>query len=85
MRLCTSRLAGKGSLAVRAGVPAAHLIAAICTVLAAAAAAIMLAHAPRVAQVFAGIEYGVLPHVVVLLVLLAAHLQRNAGARLIDA
>jgi putative NADPH-quinone reductase/1,4-dihydroxy-2-naphthoate octaprenyltransferase len=78
------RLAGKGSLAVRAGVPGAYLIAAICTVLA-AAAAIMLAHASRVAQVFAGIEYGVLPHAVVLLVLLAAHIQRNAGARRIDA
>jgi putative NADPH-quinone reductase/1,4-dihydroxy-2-naphthoate octaprenyltransferase len=78
------RLAGKGSLAVRAGMPGAYLIAAICTVLS-AAAAVTLAHAPGVAQAFAGIEYGVLPHAALLLVLLAAHLQRDAGARRIDA
>jgi 4-hydroxybenzoate polyprenyltransferase len=55
------RLAGKRTLAVRTGVAVAYLIAAICTVLA-AATAILLAHTAAAGQVFAGIEYAVLPH-----------------------
>ncbi|HEX6110696.1 MAG TPA: NAD(P)H-dependent oxidoreductase [Geminicoccaceae bacterium] len=77
------RLAGKGTLAVRAGVTGAYLIAANCTALA-AAAAIALAHMPALAHLFAGIEYGVLPHAAILLVMLAGHVQENAGARRID-
>jgi hypothetical protein len=45
----------------------------------------MLAHTPAASQVLAGIEYAVLPHAAVLLVMLAAHAQADAGARRIDA
>ena len=77
------RLAGKGTLAVRTGVRGAYLLAAICTVLA-AAAAIALAHVAAVGRVFAGIEYAVLSHAAVLLVMLAGHAQADLGARRID-
>jgi 1,4-dihydroxy-2-naphthoate octaprenyltransferase len=77
------RLAGKRTLAVRTGVRGAYLIAANCTALA-AAAAIALAHVPALAHVFAGIEYGVLPHAAILLFMLAGHVEENAGARRID-
>ena len=77
------RLAGKRTLAVRTGVSGAYLIAANCTALA-AAAAIALAHVPALADAFAGIEYGVLPHAAILLLMLACHAQENAGARRID-
>jgi 1,4-dihydroxy-2-naphthoate polyprenyltransferase len=78
------RLAGKGTLAVRTGVSGAYLIAANCTALA-AAAAIALAHVPALAPALAGIEYGVLPHAAILLVMLAGHMQENnARARRID-
>jgi putative NADPH-quinone reductase/1,4-dihydroxy-2-naphthoate octaprenyltransferase len=77
------RLAGKRTLAVRTGVSGAYLVAANCTVLA-AAAAITLAHVPALAPALAGIEYGVLPHATILLLMLACHAQENAGARRID-
>jgi 1,4-dihydroxy-2-naphthoate octaprenyltransferase len=77
------RLVGKGTIAVRTGLRVAYLLAAICTVLA-AAAALMLAHIAAVGRVFAGIEYAVLPHAAVLLVMLAGHAQAEAGARRID-
>ena len=76
------RLAGKGTLAVRTGIAGAYLIAANCTALA-AAAAIALARMPELAGAFAGIEYGVLPHAAILLLMLAAHVQ-DAAARRID-
>ena len=63
--------------------PGAYILAASCTVLA-ATAAIVLTHVPASARAFAGIEYGVLPHAAVLLVMLAAHSRQNAGARRID-
>jgi 1,4-dihydroxy-2-naphthoate polyprenyltransferase len=75
--------AGKGTLAVRTGVRGAYLIAANCTALA-AAAALALAQTPALAHVFAGIEYGVLPHATILLVMLATHIQEDAGAPRID-
>jgi 1,4-dihydroxy-2-naphthoate polyprenyltransferase len=77
------RLAGKGTLAVRTGVPGAYVIAASCTVLA-AAAAIVLTQVPASARAFAGIEFGVLPHAAVLLPMLAAYIRQDAGARRID-
>lgn len=77
------RLAGKRTLAVRAGIRGACLIAANCAALA-AAAALALAHLPAVAPLFAGIEYGILPHAAVLLVMLAGEAQQDAGARRID-
>jgi 1,4-dihydroxy-2-naphthoate octaprenyltransferase len=77
------RLAGKRTLAVRTGIPGAYLIAAISAVLA-AATAIVLAHIGAAGRVFAGIEYAVLPHLAVLLVVLAGHAQGDAGARRID-
>jgi putative NADPH-quinone reductase/1,4-dihydroxy-2-naphthoate octaprenyltransferase len=77
------RLAGKRTLAVRTGVRGAYLIAANCTALA-AAAAIALAHLPALAHAWAGIEYGVLPHAAILLLMLACHAQEDAGARRID-
>jgi putative NADPH-quinone reductase/1,4-dihydroxy-2-naphthoate octaprenyltransferase len=77
------RLVGKRTLAVRTGVRGAYLLAAIWTVLA-AAAALMLAHVAAVGRVFAGMEYAVLPHAAVLLVMLAGHAQAEAGARRID-
>jgi 1,4-dihydroxy-2-naphthoate octaprenyltransferase len=77
------RQAGKGTLAVRAGVPGAYALAAGGTVLAAAAAT-LLTQVPAAARAFAGIEYGVLPHAAVLLVMLAAYGRQNAGARRID-
>jgi 1,4-dihydroxy-2-naphthoate polyprenyltransferase len=77
------RLAGKRTLAVRTGVPGGYLIAAICTLLA-AAAAVVLAHTSAAGQVFVGIEYAGLPHAAVLLVALAGHAQADAGARRID-
>jgi 1,4-dihydroxy-2-naphthoate octaprenyltransferase len=77
------RLVGKGTLAVRTGLRGAYLLAAICTVLA-AAAVIALAHVAAVGRVFGGIEYAVLPHAAVLLVMLAGHAQAEAGARRID-
>jgi 1,4-dihydroxy-2-naphthoate polyprenyltransferase len=77
------RQAGKGTLAVRAGVLGAYALAAGGTVLAAAAAT-LLTQVPAAARAFAGIEYGVLPHAAVLLVMLAAYGRQNAGARRID-
>jgi putative NADPH-quinone reductase/1,4-dihydroxy-2-naphthoate octaprenyltransferase len=77
------RLVGKRTLAVRTGVRGAYLLAAIWTVLA-AAAALMLAHVAAVGRVFAGMEYAVLPHAAVLLVMLAGHAQAGLGARRID-
>jgi 1,4-dihydroxy-2-naphthoate octaprenyltransferase len=77
------RLAGKRTLAVRAGIRGACLIAANAAVLA-AAAAIGLAHLPGLADVFAGIQYGVLPHAAVLLIMLAGLAREDAGARRID-
>ena len=77
------RLAGKGTLAVRAGISGAYLIAANGAALA-AAAAIALAHVPALAHVFEGIEYVVLPHAAILLVMLAGHAEEDAGARRID-
>jgi 1,4-dihydroxy-2-naphthoate polyprenyltransferase len=76
-------LAGKRTLAVRTGVRGAYVIAANCTALA-AAAAIALAHVPALAYALAGIEYGVLPHAAILLLVLACHAHENAGARRID-
>ena len=77
------RLAGKGTLAVRTGVRGACLIAANGTALA-AAAAITLAHTPAFQPIFAGIQFGVLPHATLLLAMLAAHIRQNQGARRID-
>ena len=77
------RFAGKGTLAVRAGARGACLIAANCAALA-AAAAITLAQTPAFQPIFAGIQFGVLPHAALLLVMLAAQIQENGGARRID-
>jgi 1,4-dihydroxy-2-naphthoate octaprenyltransferase len=77
------RLAGKGTLAVRTGVSGAYLIAATGTVLA-AATAISLAHTPDFRPILAGIQFGILPHAAVLLVMLAGHIQQNRGACRID-
>jgi 1,4-dihydroxy-2-naphthoate polyprenyltransferase len=77
------RQAGKGTLAVRTGVRGAYVLAAGGTVLAAAAAT-LLTQVPATARAFAGIEYGVLPHAALLLVMLAAYRRQNAGARRID-
>jgi putative NADPH-quinone reductase/1,4-dihydroxy-2-naphthoate octaprenyltransferase len=77
------RLAGKRTLAVRTGVSGAYLIAANCTALA-AAAAIGLAHVPALVHALAGIEYGVLPHAAILLLMLAGHAREDVGARRID-
>lgn len=77
------RLAGKGTLAVRTGIRGACLIAANCTALA-AAAAIVLAHVPGLAPLFAGIEFGVLPHAAVLLIMLAAPVRHDHDAGRID-
>jgi 1,4-dihydroxy-2-naphthoate polyprenyltransferase len=49
-----------------------------------AAAAIMLAHISAAGEAFAGVEYAVLPHAAVVLLMLAAHAQADSGARRID-
>jgi putative NADPH-quinone reductase/1,4-dihydroxy-2-naphthoate octaprenyltransferase len=77
------RLAGKRTLAVRAGVRGAYLVAAFCAVLA-AAVAIALPHVAAAGRPFAGIEYAVLPHAALLLLSLAHHAVEDAGARRID-
>jgi 1,4-dihydroxy-2-naphthoate polyprenyltransferase len=77
------RSVGKRTLAVRAGIRGAYGIAALCTVLA-ATAALGLERLPVLARLLGGIGYGVLPHALVLLLLLARQGARAPHAERID-
>ena len=75
---------GKRTLAVRAGVRGAYAIAALCTLLA-AGTALALQPLPALDGLLAGIEYGMLPHALLLLAMLTAHSRRDPSPRRIDA
>ena len=77
------RAAGKGTLAVRLGVRGAYWIAAIATLLS-AAAALVLQHVALVGPLFRGIEFAILPHAALLLWLLAREAGNERGAVRID-
>jgi len=77
------RAVGKRTLAVRAGIRGAYGIAALCTVLA-AAAALGLQQLSGPGNLFAGIEYGVLPHAALVLYLLARQARQEPRAMRID-
>jgi putative NADPH-quinone reductase/1,4-dihydroxy-2-naphthoate octaprenyltransferase len=77
------RAVGKRTLVVRAGLRGAYAIAALCIVLA-AAAALALQRGAAVGDLLAGIEYGVLPHAALLLWLLACQARRPPRAQRID-
>lgn len=74
---------GKRTLAVRTGVRGAYAIAALFTLLA-AGAALALQPLPEVGRLFAGIQYGVLPHALLLLWLLARQARLAPQAQRID-
>jgi 1,4-dihydroxy-2-naphthoate polyprenyltransferase len=77
------RAVGKRTLAVRAGIRGAYAIAALCTVLA-AGLALALERLPVLAPLLGGIGYGVLPHALLLLLMLAARTRRPPQAERID-
>ncbi|HSA81374.1 MAG TPA: NAD(P)H-dependent oxidoreductase [Geminicoccaceae bacterium] len=77
------RAVGKRTLAVRAGIRGAYGIAALCTVLA-AAAALGAQQLSGLGNPFAGIEYGVAPHAALVLWLLARQARREPRATRID-
>jgi 1,4-dihydroxy-2-naphthoate polyprenyltransferase len=74
---------GKRTLAVRTGVRGAYAIAALFTVLA-GGTALALQPVAGVGPLFAGIEYGVLPHALLLLWLLARQARLAPQAQRID-
>jgi putative NADPH-quinone reductase/1,4-dihydroxy-2-naphthoate octaprenyltransferase len=74
---------GKRTLAVRTGVRGACAIAALSTLLA-AGTALALQPLPQVGPLLAGIEYGVLPHALLLLWLLARQARLAPQAQRID-
>ncbi len=82
--LAADAAVGKRTLAVRTGVRGAYAIAALCTLLA-AGTALALQPLPALAGLLAGIEYGVLPHALLLLTMLTAYSRRHRDPRRIDA
>jgi 1,4-dihydroxy-2-naphthoate octaprenyltransferase len=77
------RAVGKRTLAVRAGIRGAYGSAALCTVLA-AAAALGAQQLSGLGNLFAGIEYGVVPHAALVLYLLARQARQEPRAMRID-
>jgi 1,4-dihydroxy-2-naphthoate octaprenyltransferase len=77
------RAVGKRTLVVRAGLRGAYALATPCTVLA-ALVALALQQSASVGELFAGIEYVVLPHAALLLGLLARRARRPLRAERID-
>jgi len=77
------RAVGKRTLAIRAGIRGAYGIAALCAILA-AAAALGLQQLSGLGHLFTGIEYGVVPHAALVLYLLARQTRREPQAMRID-